>query len=76
TLEMEVIRAVCDTVSVVELGEVVETGPVCRVFGDPRLGATRALLRTLAHVLPADLAARLRPLEGAAPRACGAQLLL
>lgn len=76
THEMEVIRAVCDTVAVVEQGEVVETGPVWRVFGDPRHGATRALLRTLAHDLPADLAARVRPLDGAAPLPCGAQLLL
>ncbi|WP_316403903.1 methionine ABC transporter ATP-binding protein [Burkholderia pseudomallei] len=76
THEMEVIRAVCDTVAVVEQGEVVETGPVWRVFGDPRHGATRALLRTLVHDLPADLAARVRPLDGAAPLPCGAQLLL
>ncbi|MCM3500098.1 ATP-binding cassette domain-containing protein, partial [Staphylococcus capitis] len=61
THEMEVIRAVCDTVAVIEQGEVVETGPVWRVFGDPRHGATRALLSTLQHDLPAELAARVRP---------------
>ncbi|WP_038750901.1 methionine ABC transporter ATP-binding protein [Burkholderia sp. ABCPW 111] len=76
THEMEVIRAVCDTVAVVEHGEVVETGPVWRVFGDPQHGATRALLRTLVHDLPADLATRVRPLDGRAPLPCGAQLLL
>jgi len=62
THEMEVIRAVCDTVAVIEQGEVVETGPVWSVFGDPRHGATRALLSTLVHDLPAELAARVRPL--------------
>jgi D-methionine transport system ATP-binding protein len=59
THEMAVIREVCDSVAVIEAGEVVETGAVWRVFGDPRHGATQALLRTLVHDLPADLAARL-----------------
>ena len=63
THEMQVIREVCDTVAVIERGEVVETGPVWRVFGDPQHDATRALLRTLVHDLPADLAERLRPLQ-------------
>jgi D-methionine transport system ATP-binding protein len=59
THEMAVIREVCDSVAVIEAGEVVETGPVWRVFGDPHHAATQALLRTLVHDLPADLAARL-----------------
>lgn len=63
THEMEVIREVCDTVAVIERGEVVETGPVWQVFGAPQHDATRALLRTLVHDLPADLAARLKPLH-------------
>ena len=44
THEMEVIRDVCDAVAVIEGGEVVETGPVWQVFGDPRDATTRALL--------------------------------
>jgi D-methionine transport system ATP-binding protein len=63
THEMQVIREVCDTVAVIERGEVVESGPVWRVFGDPRHDATRALLRTLVHDLPADLAERIKPLH-------------
>jgi D-methionine transport system ATP-binding protein len=63
THEMGVIREVCDTVAVIELGEVVETGPVWRVFGDPRHDATRALLRSLVHDLPPDLAERIKPLH-------------
>jgi D-methionine transport system ATP-binding protein len=63
THEMEVIREVCDTVAVIERGEVVETGPVWQVFGSPQHDATRALLRTLVHDLPADLAARVKPLH-------------
>jgi D-methionine transport system ATP-binding protein len=74
THEMEVIREVCDTVAVIERGEVVETGPVWRVFGDPQHDATRALLRTLVHDLPADLAARVKPLHTIAQ--ADAQVLL
>ncbi len=62
THEMQVIRDVCDTVAVIERGRVVETGPVWRVFGEPQHDATRALLRTLVHDLPADLAERVKPL--------------
>jgi len=58
-----VIREVCDTVAVIERGQVVETGPVWQVFGAPQHDATRALLRTLVHDLPADLAARVKPLH-------------
>ena len=63
THEMEVIREVCDTVAVIERGQVVETGPVWQEFGAPQHDATRALLRTLVHDLPADLAARVKPLH-------------
>ncbi|AOK08330.1 ATP-binding cassette domain-containing protein [Burkholderia sp. AU28942] len=76
THEMEVIRAVCDTVAVIEQGEVVETGAVWRVFGDPRHGATRALLSTLVHDLPAELAARVQPLPEHAPLPDGAHVVL
>jgi len=60
THEMEVIRDVCDTVAVIERGAVVETGPVWRVFGDPRHEATRALLHQPGDALPEQFAARLR----------------
>ncbi|MFM0740841.1 ATP-binding cassette domain-containing protein [Paraburkholderia xenovorans] len=63
THEMQVIREVCDTVAVIERGEVVESGAVWRVFGSPQHDATRALLRTLVHDLPADLAARVKPVH-------------
>lgn len=74
THEMQVIREVCDTVAVIERGEVVETGPVWRVFGEPRHDATRALLRTLVHDLPTDLAQRVKPLHEIAQ--ADAQILL
>jgi D-methionine transport system ATP-binding protein len=74
THEMEVIREVCDTVAVIERGEVVESGPVWRVFGDPQHDATRALLRTLVHDLPADVAERVKPPGG--PAQTNASVLL
>lgn len=61
THEMSVIRDVCDHVLVLEQGEVVETGPVWKVFGDPQHAATQGLLRPLSQGLPEDLAGRLRP---------------
>lgn len=56
THEMDVIREICDEVVVLEKGRVVEAGPVWRVFGAPQHDATRALLQTLEHALPEDLA--------------------
>jgi len=41
---MDVIRAVCDRVAVIEGGRIVETGQVLEVFLHPRHDATRALL--------------------------------
>ena len=60
THEMAVIREICDRVVVLEGGEVVEQGPVWRVFGDPRHATTRTLLAPLQQGLPADLARRLQ----------------
>jgi D-methionine transport system ATP-binding protein len=62
THEMSVIREICTDVVVLEAGRVVETGPVWQVFGAPAHPTTRALLAPLTRDLPADLAARLRPL--------------
>ncbi|SXE97879.1 methionine ABC transporter ATP-binding protein [Klebsiella variicola] len=44
THEMEVIRTLCDRVSVLEGGRIVEQGDVWRVFGNPQHPATRAML--------------------------------
>ena len=61
THEMEVIRAACDRVAVLESGRLVELGEVWRVFGTPEAEATRALLRSVVHDLPRDLASRISP---------------
>ncbi len=44
THEMEVIRTLCDRVSVLEGGRIVEQGEVWRVFGNPQHPVTRAML--------------------------------
>jgi D-methionine transport system ATP-binding protein len=44
THSMDVIRAVCDRVAVIERGHIVETGQVLEVFLHPQHDATRALL--------------------------------
>ncbi|MDY7578465.1 ATP-binding cassette domain-containing protein [Herbaspirillum sp. RTI4] len=59
THEMAVIREVCDRVAVLDKGRVVELDQIWRVFGAPQAEATRALLRPLAHDLPADLRHRI-----------------
>jgi D-methionine transport system ATP-binding protein len=59
THEMEVIRAACDRVAVLERGRLAEIGDVWRVFGAPEADATRALLRCGERELPADVSERL-----------------
>jgi len=77
THEMAVIREVCDSVAVLEAGQVVETGEVWRVFGDPRHEATRSLLRPLVHDLPEEWSARLQTFEPSpVPRLGAVELVL
>lgn len=72
THEMAVIREVCDRVAVLEAGKVVELGPVWQVFGAPQADATRALLASLIHELPTDVAGRIV----AEPASAQSELLL
>jgi D-methionine transport system ATP-binding protein len=44
THEMEVIKEICDSVAVLDEGEVVEEGPVLKVFTAPVKGVTKELL--------------------------------
>jgi D-methionine transport system ATP-binding protein len=55
THEMSVIREICDHVAVLDHGQIVEYGPVWRVFQAPRTELTRRLLRTARPPLPAAL---------------------
>lgn len=49
THEMEVIRRICNKVAVMEKGEVIETGPVINVFGNPEKDTTKEFVRTVIH---------------------------
>ena len=60
THEMSVIRAIADTVAVMEAGRVVEHGPVGEVLGAPRHPLTRRLLAGSRPELPSALRERLR----------------
>lgn len=59
THEMAVVKAIADSVAVIESGRIVEQGRTADVFARPRHAATRSLLRS-ADDLPASLRARLR----------------
>ena len=48
THEMDVVRAACDRVAVLERGQVVETGTVSDIFATPSHPATRRMLAALA----------------------------
>jgi D-methionine transport system ATP-binding protein len=64
THEMSVISEICDRVAVLEQGEVVESGPVWKIFSQPQHEATRALLAPLRKGLPDALLADLKPKPG------------
>ncbi|GGU52589.1 methionine import ATP-binding protein MetN 1 [Pseudomonas laurentiana] len=65
THEMEVIRAICDRVVVLERGQVVEQGEVWQLFGDPQHEVTRTLLGNQLNDVPVDLQQRLHAGPGA-----------
>ena len=65
THEMSVIREICDEVLVLEQGRIAETGPVWRIFGNPRHDATRALLQPLHRDIPEDIALHLKQVPSA-----------
>ena len=50
THEMDVIRRVCDRVAVLDAGQMVETGPVTRVFLHPQHPTTRRFVSESEHV--------------------------
>nr|WP_026191687.1 methionine ABC transporter ATP-binding protein [Methylosinus sp. LW4] len=59
THEISVVRAIADRVAVLDGGNIVEQGPVRRIFASPCAATTRSLLRAYRPTLPDDLAARL-----------------
>lgn len=49
THEMEVIREICNKVAVMENGEVIESGDVIDVFGNPQNNTTKEFVKTVIH---------------------------
>jgi peptide/nickel transport system ATP-binding protein len=66
THDMGVIAEMADTVAVMYLGKVVETGPVDTIFHAPRHPYTQALLRSIPSVLATPLS-RLATISGSIP---------
>lgn len=60
THEMSVVRAIADTVAIMEAGRIVELGPVGEVLAAPRHLLTRRLLAGTRPELPSPLYERLR----------------
>ncbi len=65
THDLGVVAEVCDRVLVMYAGQLVETGPVEKIFGDPRHPYTRGLLASLPGT--AGSRERLRPIRGTVP---------
>lgn len=61
THEMEVIKQICHHVAVLENGEVVEKGPISRVFVDPQHPTTRYFLQTTIHEIPPHFLQEISP---------------
>nr|WP_199836362.1 methionine ABC transporter ATP-binding protein [Streptomyces sp. NRRL F-4489] len=52
THEMEVVRALCDRMAVLDAGRIVETGPVRRLFTAPEHPTTQAFVRSAVYASP------------------------
>lgn len=55
THEMDVVKAICNKVAVLERGEVVEKGTLAEVFTEPRHPATKHFVQKTIHEIPTHL---------------------
>lgn len=61
THEMQVIKEICDTVSVIEEGRIIESGPVLEVFAHPGRDTTRSFVGSLYNMaIPPEFYRRIR----------------
>ncbi|BAQ09364.1 ABC-type metal ion transport system, atpase component [Bacillus sp. OxB-1] len=61
THEMEVIREICNKVAVMEQGQVIESGNVIDVFGNPQNHTTKEFVKTVIHdEMPRSIAQELQ----------------
>lgn len=54
THEMEVIKQICNKVAVIEMGSIVEAGPVSKIFADPQHPTTQNFLESASHEIPTE----------------------
>lgn len=66
--DLAVVRSLCERVVVMYLGRIMETGPVARVFREPRHPYTQALISAMPNLDPARRRKRIL-LQGDPPRA-------
>jgi len=65
--DLSVVRHISDRVAVMYLGEIVETGPVERIFGDPGHPYTEALLESVPRAATDEQGRRVETLRGDVP---------
>lgn len=65
THEMQVIKEICDTVSVIEDGRIIESGPVMEVFAHPRRDTTKGFIGSLYNMaIPPEFYRRVKSHSG------------
>lgn len=66
THEMQVIKAICDSVAILENGRIIESGPVVQIFADPQTEIARDFIRTATNdQIPENLQALIQSQNGA-----------
>lgn len=61
THEMEVIKRICNKVTVIDKGSIVEEGTVAEIFGDPKHAITKNFLQSSSHEIPEEFLKGISP---------------
>ncbi|WP_186648251.1 methionine ABC transporter ATP-binding protein [Fluviispira vulneris] len=65
THEMEVVKAICDKVAVIENGEIIESSSMVELFSKPKTASAKALVSSAFHIsLPERIERQLQPEPG------------
>lgn len=60
THQIEVVKGICDAVAIIEDGQIIEEGPVVRVFTAPQTETARSLIQTALNAELSEVMERLR----------------